>query len=105
MPPPPAARSPTCKDKACKHVHAIGVLDEFAYLRERKQVLGDRHNILHLLNRRDAVLDSLRVLRTRRVEDAPDAVDVTLCPVAVRLPDALPNALLLPNWRGNTKAH
>lgn len=68
---------------------------EVAYLGESKQVLGDRHDILHLLNRRDAVLDSLRVLRTRRVEDTPDAVDVALCPVAVRLSDALAHASLL----------
>ena len=61
----------------------MGVLDEFAYLRERKQVLGDRHDILHLLNRFDALLHYLGVLGARRVEDVPNTFDVALSPITV----------------------
>ena len=55
------------------------------HLRERKETLGDGDDILHLLNRLDAVLDDLGVLRARRVEDVAHTCDVALCPVAVWL--------------------
>lgn len=55
------------------------------HLREREETLGDGDDILHLLNRLDAVLDDLSVLSAGRVQDVLDAVDVSLRPVAVRL--------------------
>ena len=58
-------------------------------LGEGEKILGDRNDILHLLDGLDTVLDSLSVLSTRTVEDVLDLLDVTLSPVTVRLPDAL----------------
>ena len=55
------------------------------HLGERKETLGDGDDILHLLNRLDAVLDDLGVLRAGGVEDVEHAVDVALRPVPVRL--------------------
>ena len=55
------------------------------HLRESKETLGDGDDILHLLNRLDAVLDDLGVLRAGGVEDVEHAVDVALRPVPVRL--------------------
>ncbi len=57
-----------------------------------EETLGDGDDILHLLNRLDALLDDLGVLCARRVEDVADALDVALCPVPVGLLDGL--------WRG-----
>lgn len=54
-------------------------------LGESEETLSDRNNILHLLNRLDAVLDNLGVLGTGRVQDILHALDVTLSPVPVRL--------------------
>ena len=59
------------------------------HLGEREKTLGDRDNILHLLNRLDAVLDDLGVLGTGGVEDVADALDVALSPVTVGLLDSL----------------
>ena len=55
------------------------------HLREREETLSDRNDILHLLNRLDAVLNDLGVLGPGRVEDVADALDVALGPVPVRL--------------------
>ena len=55
------------------------------YLGEREETLGDGDDILHLLNRLNAVLDNLGVLGAGGVEDVADALDVTLCPVPVGL--------------------
>lgn len=55
------------------------------YLRERKETLRDGDDILHLLNRLDAVLDDLGVLGPGRVEDVADTLDVALGPVPVGL--------------------
>ena len=60
-----------------------------AHLGECEETFSDGDDILHLLNRRDAVLDGLGVLRTRRIEDTLDTIDMALRPVTVRLPDAL----------------
>ena len=59
------------------------------HLGERKETLGDGDDILHLLNRLDAVLDDLGVLGPGRVEDVADTLDVALGPVTVRLADGL----------------
>ncbi len=61
------------------------------HLGEREEALGDGDDILHLLNRLDAVLDDLGMLGAGRVQDVLDAVDVTLRPVAVRLLHGLLN--------------
>ena len=58
-------------------------------LGEREETLGDVDDILHLLNRLDAVLDDLGVLGTGGVEDVTDALDVALSPVTVGLLDSL----------------
>ena len=55
------------------------------HLREREETLGDGNDILHLLNRLDAVLDDLGVLGPGRVEDVADTLDVALGPVPVGL--------------------
>ena len=59
------------------------------HLGEGKETLGDGDDILHLLNRLDAVLDDLSVLGARRVEDVTNTADVALSPVPVRLLDSL----------------
>lgn len=47
--------------------------------------MGQRYDILHLLNRGDAVLNGLGVLSTGLSQDILDLVDVRLSPVLVRL--------------------
>ena len=56
-----------------------------AHLGEREETLSNGDDILHLLNRLDAVLDDLSVLGAGRVEDVADALDVALRPVPVGL--------------------
>ena len=60
-----------------------------AYLGEREETLSDSDDILHLLNRLNAVLDDLGVLSAGGVEDVAHALDVALGPVPVRLLDGL----------------
>ena len=60
-----------------------------AYLGEREETLSDSDDILHLLNRLNAVLDDLGVLSAGGVEDVADALDVALSPVTVGLLDSL----------------
>ena len=55
------------------------------YLGEREETLSDSNDILHLLNRFDALLHYLGVLGARRVEDVPNTFDVALSPIAVGL--------------------
>ena len=56
-----------------------------AHLGEREETLSNGDDILHLLNRLDAVLDDLGVLGPGRVEDVADTLDVALGPVPVGL--------------------
>jgi len=58
-------------------------------LGESKETLGDRNNILHLLNRVDSVLDSLGVFGASTVEDSSDFGNLGLSPVTVGLTDGL----------------
>ena len=74
---------------ATRHTAGVGVEKQETHLGERKEPLGDGDDILHLLNRLDAVLDDLGVLGAGRVEDVADALDVALGPVPVRLLDGL----------------
>lgn len=62
------------------------------YLGEREEALGDGDDILHLLNRLDAILNDLSVLRTGRVEDVADTLNVALGPVPVGFLHSLSNA-------------
>ena len=57
----------------------------YTYLGKREETLGDSNDILHLLNRFDALLHYLGVLGARRVEDVPNTFDVALSPIAVGL--------------------
>ena len=56
-----------------------------AHLGEREETLSNGDDILHLLNRLNAVLDDLGVLGARCVEDVADTLDVALSPVPVGL--------------------
>lgn len=58
-------------------------------LGESKETLGDRNDILHLLNRVDSVLDGLSVFGTGTVEDSLDFGNLGFSPVTVGLADGL----------------
>jgi hypothetical protein len=59
------------------------------YLGNLEQTLSQVDNILHLTNTLNTVLDSLCVLGAGLVQYASDTVDVTFCPVNIRLPHSL----------------
>jgi len=58
-------------------------------LGESKETLGDRNDILHLLDGVDSVLDSLGVLGTGTVENSLDFGNLGLSPIPVGLADGL----------------
>ena len=61
------------------------------YLGKSEEPLSDVDNILHLLNRLDAILNGLGVLSPRAVENILDALNMTISPVTVWLPNTLPS--------------
>ena len=62
---------------------------EGTHLGHGKQTLRDIDDILHLLNRPDALLDSFGVLRPRAIQNRLDLVNVSLSPLLVWLLHAL----------------
>ncbi len=59
------------------------------HLRQAEKTLGNGNDIFHLLDRRNALLDCLRMGSTSTVEDATYFLDVPLSPVLVRLANGL----------------
>jgi len=62
-------------------------------LGESKETLGDRNDILHLLNGVDSVLDSLGVFSTSTVENSLDFGNLGLSPITVGFADGLESKL------------
>ena len=58
-------------------------------LRESKETLGDRNDILHLLDRVDSVFDSLSVFGAGTIEDPLNFGNLGFGPVTVGLTDGL----------------
>ena len=58
-------------------------------LGKSKETLGDRNDILHLLNGVDSVLDGLGVFGTSTVEDSPNFGNLGLSPITVGFTDGL----------------
>lgn len=58
-------------------------------LREGKETLSDRNDILHLPDRVDSVLNGLSVFAASTVEDASDFGNLCFSPVTVGLTDRL----------------